>query len=126
MEEYVIHAGLDFLSESPLWKQLHGKEEIVTKVPSINDEGSLPRKKKQTLFVIFVGPKQPAEPGPRYIANDGSTTTLRSKAARFWTYWDAKAFAELNHIALNVLTYIGREYITDFEVQRLAASLRAL
>ena len=113
MEEYVIHAGLDFLSESPLWKQLRGKEEIVTKVPSINDEGSLPRKKKQTLFVIFVGPKQPAEPGPRYIANDGSTTTSKSKAARFWTYWDAKAFAEVNRIILNAHTYIDGEIFTE-------------
>jgi hypothetical protein len=37
-------------------------------------------KKKQTLFVIFAIPKQPAEPGNRYIANDGSMTTIRSKA----------------------------------------------
>ena len=83
-------------------------------------------KKKQTLFVIFARPKHPAEPGDRYIANDGSMTTIRSKAARFWTYWDAKAFAELNHIALNALTYIGREYFTAFVVQRLAAGLRGL
>jgi hypothetical protein len=83
-------------------------------------------KKKQTLFVIFAIPKQPAEPGNRYIANDGSMTTIRSKAARFWTYWDAKAFAEMNHIALNALTYIGREYFTAFEVQRLAAGLHGL
>jgi hypothetical protein len=83
-------------------------------------------KKKQTLFVIFTRPKQPAEPGDRYIANDGSMTTIRSKAARFWTYWDAKAFAEMNHIALNALTYIGREYFTAFEVQRLAAGLHGL
>ena len=83
-------------------------------------------KQKQTLFVIFSRPKKRAEPGDRYIANDGSTTTIRSKAARFWTYWDAKAFAEMNHIALNALTYIGREYFTAFEVQRLAADLRGL
>ena len=74
-------------------------------------------KKTQTWFVIFAGPNQQAESGSRYIANDRSTTTLRSKAARFLTYWDAKAFAEMNHIALNALTYIDREYFTDFEVQ---------
>jgi hypothetical protein len=83
-------------------------------------------KKKQTLFVIFARSKQPAGPGYRYITNDGSMTAIRSKAARFWTYWDAKAFAELNHIALNTFTYIGREYFTAFEVQRLAAGLRGL
>ena len=74
-------------------------------------------KKKQTLFVIFAGPKQPAEPGPRYIANDGSTTTIRPLAAKFWSFWDAKEFAEVNQIALNPHTYIDREYFTDFETQ---------
>jgi hypothetical protein len=74
-------------------------------------------KKKQRLFVIFAGPKQPAEPGTRYIASDRSTTTIRSKAARFWTYWDAQAFAEVNQMALNALTYIDREDVTDCETQ---------
>lgn len=77
--------------------------------------------KKQTLFVIFAGPKprvKPrARPGPRYIANNGSTTTLRSRAARFWTYWEAKAFAEVNHIALTALTYIDREYFTELDLR---------
>ena len=86
----------------------------------------MPLKRTQTLFVIFTGPKKHEEAGTRYIANDGSTTTSRLLAARFWTYWDAKAFAELNHVALNALTYIGREYFTDFEVQRLEAGLHGL
>jgi hypothetical protein len=73
--------------------------------------------KKQPWFVIFAGLNQRAGGGSRYISNDRSPTTIRSKAARFWTYWDAKAFAEMNHIALNALTYIDREYFTDFEVQ---------
>jgi|KBSSwiStaDraftv2_1062776.scaffolds.fasta_scaffold5374142_1 hypothetical protein len=75
------------------------------------------RRRKQTRFVIFAGPNQHAGPGSRYIANDKSTTTIRTKAARFWTYWDAKAFAEMNQIALSGLTFIDREYFTDFEVQ---------
>lgn len=86
----------------------------------------MPLKRTQTLFVIFTGPKKQEEAGTRYIANDGSTTTSRLVAARFWTYWDAKAFAKTNHIALNALTYIGREFFTAFEVQRLAAGLRGL
>ncbi|OAI49324.1 hypothetical protein AYO43_03230 [Nitrospira sp. SCGC AG-212-E16] len=86
-------------------------------MPLINDGGVLPRRKTQTLFVIFARPKQPAEPGTRYIANDGSTTTIRSLAAKFWTFWGAKEFAEVNHIALNAQTYIDREYFTDIDTQ---------
>ena len=73
--------------------------------------------RKQPRFVIFAGPKQQAAPGSRYIANDRSTTTIRTKAARFWTYWDAQAFAQMNQIALSGLTFIDREYFTDCEVQ---------
>jgi len=86
-------------------------------VPLSNDRGALPRKKKQTLFVIFAGSKQQEETGTRYIASDGSTTTNRSLAARFWTFWGAKKFAEVNHIALNPDTYIDREIFTEFETQ---------
>lgn len=83
----------------------------------INNEGALPRKKKQTLFVIFAGSKKQAEAGIRYIATDGSTTAMRSLAARFWTFWGAKEFAEVNQIALNAHTYIDREVFTEFEPQ---------
>jgi hypothetical protein len=76
----------------------------------------MPRKSTQTLFVIFVGPQPQARPGPRYIANDGSTTPIRSHAARFWTYWGAKTFAEEHHIAFG-LAYIGREDFADFDLQ---------
>jgi hypothetical protein len=82
-----------------------------------NDGGVMPRKKKQTLFVIFAGSKRQEEAGTRYIASDGSTTTHRSLAARFWTFWGAKKFAEVNHIALNPHTYIDREVFTEFETQ---------
>ena len=74
-------------------------------------------RRKQTRFVIFAGPSQRDAPGRCYIANDRSTTTIRTNAVRFWTYWDAKAFAEMNQIALSGLTFIDREYFTDCEVQ---------
>ena len=38
---------------------------------------------------------------------------LNSKAAKFYTLAEAKAFADANHIALNGHTYIGLE---DFVV----------
>jgi len=60
-------------------------------------------KKKQTLFVIFDGHEHHAAPGTRYIAQDGSTTMIRSQAARFYTVADAKHFADQNGIALSVL-----------------------
>jgi hypothetical protein len=74
-------------------------------------------KKKQTLFVIFSAPHQHAGPGTHYIATDGSTTTLRPKAARFYTFAEAKDFAQQNHITLNAHTYIGPEEFTDFDLR---------
>ena len=56
-----------------------------------------------------------------YVANDGSTTHSRSHAARFWTFWDAKAFVAVNHMALNALTYIGREDFSRFRNVALPA-----
>jgi hypothetical protein len=42
---------------------------------------------------------------------------MRSKAARFDSFADAKKFAEKNHIVFNGLTYIGLEDFTDLEMQ---------
>ena len=83
-------------------------------VPLTKDGTALPRQKKLKLFVIIAESKAAKEAGIRYIGNDGSTTTLKSVAARFWTFWGAKEFAELNQIALNARTYIDRE---EFETQ---------
>jgi hypothetical protein len=62
-----------------------------------------------TLFVIYASPLKRVGLGPCYLAPDASTTMLSSKAARFYSLADAKAFAEANHIALNGHTYIGVE-----------------
>jgi hypothetical protein len=75
----------------------------------------MPLKRTQTLFVILARPHPHARSDTQYIANDGSITPSRSHAARFWTFWDAKEFAAVNHMALNALRYIGREDFTDFE-----------
>ena len=64
---------------------------------------------KQTLFVIFVSPPKHVVLGPCYIAPDASPTMMSSKAARFASLAEAKAFADANHIALNGHTYIGVE-----------------
>jgi hypothetical protein len=75
------------------------------------------RKRRQTLFVIFSGPQQHGGPGTRYIANDGTTTDLRSYAAKFYTWEEAKKFAEGKSITLDAaMTYIGQEDFTEFEI----------
>jgi hypothetical protein len=68
---------------------------------------------KHTLFVIFATPPTHVAPGTCYLAPDASPTMLSSKAARFTTLAEAKAFADANHIALNGHTYIG---LKDFIV----------
>ena len=75
------------------------------------------RKGKQTRFVIFFGHEMREDPGARYVAENGSTTTMRLKAATFDTFPDAKDFAEQNHISLDAHTYIGQEDFTDFDLQ---------
>jgi len=74
-------------------------------------------KTKQTLFVIYAGAQQQVASGTCYIAQDASPTMMRSKAARFDSFADAKKFAEKNHIVFNALTYIGLEDFTDLEMQ---------
>jgi hypothetical protein len=64
---------------------------------------------KQTLFVIFASPQMQVAGGTCYIAPDASSTILSSKAAKFSSLAEAKAFAEANHIALNGHTYLGLE-----------------
>jgi hypothetical protein len=52
-----------------------------------------------------------------YIALDGHPTMMRSKAARFSGFPDAKAFAEEKRITLNSHTYIGLEDFTAVELK---------
>jgi hypothetical protein len=74
-------------------------------------------KTKQALFVLFTVPRHQVAPGACYLAWDGYPTILRSKAVRFHSFADAKAFAEENRIALNGLTYIGLEDFTDVDLK---------
>jgi hypothetical protein len=72
---------------------------------------------KQTLFVIFASSQQYEAPRTCYIAQDGTTSMMRSKAARFYSFAEAKQFAKENHIKFNAHTYIGLEDFTDVEMQ---------
>lgn len=73
-------------------------------------------KTKESLYVLFTVPQQRVASGACYIAMDGYSTILRSKAARFYRFADAKVFAKENRIALNGLTFIGFEDFTDVEL----------
>ena len=79
-------------------------------------------KTKEWLFVLFTVPQQQVGSAVCYIAWDGYPTILRSKAARFHSYADAKAFAKENRIVLNGLTYIGLEDLTELELKGSEAS----
>ena len=67
------------------------------------------RPKKQYFLVIFALPQQLGGPGTVYYAEDASITDIKSKAAKFLTFDDAKDFAEKNNIELTAVTYIGLE-----------------
>ena len=72
---------------------------------------------RQTRFVIFAGSQQYVAPGTCYIAQDGTTTMIRPKAARFYSFADAKESAKEKHITFNAFTYVGLEDFTDLEMQ---------
>ena len=72
---------------------------------------------KQSRFVIFAGPQKRLESRSCYIALDGYSTILKSKAARFQNFADAQAFADVSSIALNDHTYINQEDFTDGELK---------
>ena len=65
-------------------------------------------KTKRSLFVILTGPQKQVVPSACYIALDRNPTMMRSKAARFSSYADAKEFAKESRILLNGHTYIYR------------------
>src|SRR5437868_19151 len=73
-------------------------------------------KTKQSRYMIFAGPQKQIESGPCYIAVDGYSTILKSKAARFQTFADAQAFAEVSRVALNGHGFIHQEDFTDGEL----------
>ena len=71
---------------------------------------------KQMRFVIVVSSQHKVTSGSCYIAIDGYSTILKSKAARFQSVGDAQAFAEASRIALTGHTYIRLEQFIDLEL----------
>lgn len=67
------------------------------------------RSKKQDYFVIFPIPKPIKGPGSKYYSEDATVTDIKSRAAKFLTFDDARKFAEKNNIELTAATYIDIE-----------------
>ncbi|HEU0048755.1 MAG TPA: hypothetical protein VFQ43_14275 [Nitrososphaera sp.] len=66
--------------------------------------------KKTKMFVIFAQPEQYGGGRNTYIALDGKFTKLKVKAAKFYSFNEAKQFAEEKNVVLSAVTYIGPEY----------------
>jgi hypothetical protein len=75
----------------------------------------MPGEKRYRAYVIFVRPEQHRD-GSNYIANDGTVTDNKDRAAQFLTHGEALAFAKIRKITLNDVTrYIGQEDFTSRE-----------
>lgn len=72
--------------------------------------------KLKTMFVIFAGPQQLESPGTHYIADDGTITDKKHRAAKFDSFAEAEEFAREKNVRLTEITYIEQEYFTDFEI----------
>ena len=66
------------------------------------------RGKKQMLFMIVAGPRKQKGLGSRYLTAEGALTALRSRAAKFETAGDARAFATHHDLRLGDRLYIGK------------------
>jgi hypothetical protein len=67
-------------------------------------------------YVIFDGPQQFKAPGTRYFASDGTSTELKSNAAKFFTTTDAIVFAKHRNIQIDEPNSIGIEDFTDSQL----------
>jgi len=68
---------------------------------------------KQQLWVIFAGPQQSSGPN-RYIDDNGKTTDMGARAAKFSSWADAKA--HFNKHNIRATCQIGQETFEDHEV----------
>ena len=66
--------------------------------------------KKTRMFVIFAEPEQYGGSGNSYMPLDGKVTKLKVNAAKFYSFNEAKQFAEEKNVVLSAVTHIGPEY----------------
>ena len=73
------------------------------------------RKKRTTMHVIFASPRQWNGPN-HYIAEDGTVTDSKKRAAKFFTYEEAREFAKTKKIELSETRYIQAEDFGEFDI----------
>lgn len=76
------------------------------------------RSKRHDLFVIFAGPQQYGRPGTRYYTQGAIVTQFKAMAAKFYSFEEAKEFAERNNIERTAMTYIGLDGFSASELSR--------
>lgn len=68
-------------------------------------------------FQVLAGTFSGTFPGNLYIAADGTTTKVKSRAAKFYSDRATREFAKEKNITLSATTHVGQEDFTDFEMQ---------
>ena len=68
-------------------------------------------------YVIFDGLQEHGRPGTHYFAKDGTSTEYKYKAAKFFTWTEARDFAALESIPLDARNSIGIEDFTDLDLR---------
>jgi hypothetical protein len=74
--------------------------------------------KEHDLFVIFAFPEQHVGSRTGYYTQDAKVTYIRTKAAKFYSFDEAKNFAERQNIELTGASYIGRATFSESELSR--------
>lgn len=73
---------------------------------------------KKSLWVVYDGPQQFGATKQKYVATDGTVTTVKTKAARFETPAEAQAFVQAKKMVLSEMRYIATEDFTESELQQ--------
>lgn len=77
------------------------------------------RKKMVSLWVIFFGPEDVGGPRSKYYDENGAVTGSIDEAAKFYTFEDAKEFANQKKIELSATIYIGKVDFLESHLERL-------
>lgn len=70
----------------------------------------------KTLWVIFRGPQQYSGLGTKYYDQNGSITSVRRDAIKFYSDDDARDWAIEKNITLSTTTYIGRQEFSQADL----------
>lgn len=69
-----------------------------------------------TRWVIFRGPQQHSGPGTRYYDQNGSITSVRRDAIKFYSSDDARDWAIEKNIPLSETIYIGPQEFSQADL----------